>query len=456
LKRIGSAGCPTNFVRANIIGLFELTVWHLNCYEFHALKQKTTGLVTRGRYQLAKRNEKTSLITRSIHAGGHIEPHTGAVAPPIYQTSTFAFDSCDQGAKRFTGDDGGFIYTRMGNPTVDRVEEAIADLEGGRGAMTTASGMAALCTTLFALLEQGDHLVGSASVYGPSRMVVERDFSRFGIESTFVHTSDVDQVRSALRPETKLVFVETPANPTLEITDIRAIAEIAHQHGALLVVDNTFATPVLQRPIEHGADVVIHSMTKFLNGHTDVVAGIIVASTEELLGKIRPVHHYLGACIDPHQAWLVLRGLRTLALRVRESQRNAQVLAEYLEKHPKVTWIAYPGLASHPQHDLARRQMDGFGALISFEIEGGLKGGAALLDNLGLLTLAVSLGGIETLIQHPASMTHAAIPRDDRLKAGITDGLIRLSVGCEASADLIADLEQAMASVGNNEARSKK
>jgi methionine-gamma-lyase len=393
------------------------------------------------------KNPKHATITRSIHAGGHLDPATRAVAPPIFQTSTFAFDSCEQGAACFSGSDPGYIYTRMGNPTIARLEEAVAVLEGGVGGLATASGMAALCTTLFSLLRQGDHLVGTASVYGPSRMVVERDFSRFGVEATFVDTSNLDQVRSALRPETKLVLVETPANPTIIISDIPAIAEIAHGHGALLVVDNTFASPIQQRPIELGADLVFHSMTKFINGHTDVVAGMIVASTDELLSKIRPVHHYLGACMDPHQSWLVLRGLRTLALRIRESAANAQKVAEYLETHPKVDWISYPGLKSHPQHELARTQMDGFGALISFEIKGGIEAGATLLDNLELLTLAVSLGGIETLIQHPATMTHAAVPRDDRLKAGIADGLIRVSVGCEDANDLIRDIDQALAKI---------
>jgi methionine-gamma-lyase len=394
------------------------------------------------------RTRKQGATTRNIHAGGHVDQASGAVAPPIYQTSTFAFESCAQGAARFTGEDEGYIYTRMGNPTVARLEEAVSTLESGAGGLSTASGMAALCTTLFALLRGGDHLVGTSSVYGPSRMVVERDFSRFGVASTFVDTSDLAAVKDALRPETKLIFVETPANPTIVLTDIAATVAIAHEHGALLVVDNTFATPMLQRPIELGADVVIHSMTKFLNGHTDVVAGMIVPATAELLERIRPVHHYLGACIDPHQSWLVLRGLRTLALRVRASGHNAMHIARYLEGHPQIDWVAYPGLESHPQHELARRQMDGFGSLISFGVAGGLEAGTTLLDSVQLMTLAVSLGGIETLIQHPASMTHATIPREERLRAGISDGLIRLSVGCEDADDLERDLEAALDAVG--------
>lgn len=384
-----------------------------------------------------------SRSTQAVHAGQYADEATGAVAPPIFQTSTFSFTDCAQGAGRFAGEEDGFIYTRMGNPTIGRLEEAVSTLEGGFGGLATGSGMAALTTTLFALLNQGDHVVGTSSVYGPSRVVIERDFSRFGIESTFVDTSDVEAVRAALTPETKLVFIETPANPTIVLTDIAEIAKTAHEHGALVLVDNTFATPILQRPLALGADVVMHSMTKFINGHTDVVAGMIIPATEALFKKIRAVHFYVGACMDPHQAWLALRGFKTLSLRVLASQEGAQKLAQWLEYHEKVEWVRYPGLASHPQHELAQRQMDGPGSLISFEVKGGLEGGTALLNSVKLMTLAVSLGGIESLIQHPSSMTHAAMRREDRLEAGISDGLVRLSVGCEDVEDLIADLQQA-------------
>ena len=385
--------------------------------------------------------------SRTVHAGQEVDQTTGAVAPPIYQSSTFAFTDCRQGAARFAGDEEGFIYTRMGNPTIARLERAVAELEGGAPGLATASGMAALCSVVFAVLNSGDHAVGTSSVYGPSRVVMERDFSRFGVRSDFVDTSDLDAVRAAMRPETRLVIVESPANPTILLSDIAAVASIAHEHGALLMVDNTFASPILQRPLELGADIVMHSMTKFINGHTDVVAGIIIPATQELRAKLKPVHSYLGACMDPHQAWLALRGLRTLAMRVRTSQDNARKVAEYLQGHPKVEWVRYPGLASHPQHALAERQMDGPGALISFEVAGGVEAGVALLDSVRLMTLAVSLGGIETLIQHPPSMTHAAMQRADRLQAGITDGLVRVSVGCEDAADLIADFDQAFAAV---------
>ncbi len=385
--------------------------------------------------------------TQAVHAGQELDPATLAVAPPIYQTSTFAFRDCEEGAALFSGRGDGYIYTRMGNPTVARLEEAVGELEGGTAGLATASGMAALCTSLFALLSSGDHLVGTDSVYGPSRVVVERDFARFGVASSFVDTSDPATVEAAMRPETKLVFLETPANPTVVLADIAAVAEIAHRHGALLMVDNTFASPVLQRPLELGADLVMHSMTKFLNGHSDVVAGMIVPGSEGLHSRIRPVHLYVGACMDPHQAWLVLRGLRTLHMRVRTAQENAGRLAAMLEAHPKVEWVRYPGLDSHPQHQLAARQMDGPGSLISFEVKGGVEAGRRLLDAVQLMTLAVSLGGVETLIQHPSSMTHAAMSHDQRLAAGISDGLVRLSVGCEDADDLIDDMEQALARV---------
>lgn len=385
--------------------------------------------------------------TQTVHAGQEVDPGSGAVAPPLFQTSTFAFNSCAQGARRFAGDEDGYIYTRMGNPTVARLETAVSTLEGGTHAIATGSGMAALSTTLFALLQAGDHVIGTDSVYGPSRLLIERDFSRFGIESTFVDTSDLDAVRQSLRDNTRLVFVETPANPTMILTDIGAVAGLAHDHGAVLLVDNTFATPILQRPLSLGADVVIHSLTKFINGHTDVVAGMIVPGSAELDKRIRPVHWYLGACIDPHQAWLALRGIRTLAIRVQTSQRNALAVATFLQQHVKVEWVRYPGLPNHPQHGLATQQMDGFGSLICFEVKGGVEAGTRLLDNVKLMTLAVSLGGIETLIQHPASMTHAGMSQVARLAAGITDGLVRVSVGCEEVDDLIADFEHAFSMV---------
>ncbi|MFH1852342.1 MAG: PLP-dependent aspartate aminotransferase family protein [Candidatus Neomarinimicrobiota bacterium] len=382
--------------------------------------------------------------TKVTHAGINPDKTYGSATPPIYQTSTFAFESADQGAQRFAGQEAGYIYTRLGNPTINMLEEAVATLEGGYGALATATGMAAVTTVYMTFLGQGAHIVGTDSVYGPSRVVIEKEFSRFGIEYDFVDSSDPEQVRQALRPETRLVYIETPANPTIKLTDIRACAEIAHAHGALLVVDNTFMTPVLQRPFELGADVIVHSMTKALNGHSDVVAGIIVAKNEKLFKQIRPVLRSMGGTMDPHQSWLVLRGLRTLALRVEKSQANAIRLADFLEQHPKVEWVRYPGLQSHPQYDLARKQMDGPGFMISFEVKGGAEAGKTIMNNVQVPTLAVSLGGYESLIQHPASMTHAGMSRDCQEKAGITAGLIRLAVGCEDVNDIEADLARCL------------
>jgi methionine-gamma-lyase len=389
-----------------------------------------------------------AMDTKCVHAGASPDPLYGSVAPPIYQTSTFAFDSPEQGAARFAGEEAGYVYTRMGNPTTAMLESSVAELEEGTGGLATASGMAAVSTAFFALLSSGDHVVCSASVYGPTRVVLERDFSRFGVTATMVDTSDADLLRSAITDRTRVVIIETPANPTLAVTDIARAAELAHEAGALLVVDNTFMSPVLQKPLRFGADVVIHSVTKFLNGHSDVVGGMLVFGDQELLVRVRRVLHHLGGTMDPHQSWLVLRGLRTLAMRVRQAQANARVVAELLAHHPAVTAVHYPGLPGHPQEELIARQMDGPGSLIAFELEGGVEAGRELLKAVRLPALAVSLGGVESLIQHPASMTHASMSRQDRLAAGITDGLVRLSVGCEAAADLVADLEQALERVG--------
>ncbi len=389
-------------------------------------------------------HDSHKMATKVIHAAQHPDPQTGAVAPPIYQTSTFAFESAAQGAARFAGTEPGYIYTRIGNPTTATLEENVAILEGGAGGLATASGMAAVSTTLLALLSKGDHMIGTDAVYGPSRVVVEREFARFGIESDFLDTADLGLIEKHIKPNTKVLYVETPANPTIKLTDIEACAKLAHDHDMLLIVDNTFASPILQRPLELGADIVIHSMTKFLNGHSDVVAGMVVPKTEELLKKIAGMLKLLGGTMDPHQAWLVLRGVKTLQMRVLKGQENALKLARLLENHPAVEWVRYPGLESHPQYALARKQMDGPGSLISFELKGGTAAGAKLLETVTIPVLAVSLGGVESLIQHPASMTHAAMPREERIEAGITDGLVRLSVGCEDLDDLEADFTKAL------------
>ena len=381
--------------------------------------------------------------TAAAHAGGG-DPLTGSVMPPIYQTSTFSFKNAVHGANLFSGQEEGFIYTRMGNPTIRALEDTVTGLEGGFAGLATSSGMAALVSILMTFLGKDLHVVGTDSVYGPSRVVVEKDFSRFGVEYSFVDTSDIEEVKAAVRPNTRLLFIETPANPTIKLTDLAACAEIARDNDALLAVDNTFMSPILQRPFESGADIVFQSMTKFMNGHSDVVAGMIVTRSEELYQSIYKTLIYLGGTMDPHQAYLVIRGIKTLALRVEKAQENAVKIASYLESHPRVEWVRYPGLKSHPQYDLALKQMKGPGSLISFGIKGGLEAGRKVMDTVKVATLAVSLGGVETLIQHPASMTHAAMAPEDRQASGITDGLVRISVGCEDFDDLREDLEQAL------------
>ena len=382
--------------------------------------------------------------TKAIHAGAPHNSRYGEVSIPIYQTSTFSFPNAEEGAARFGGTCDGYIYTRMGNPTTSALEENIACLENGYKGMATATGMAAITTVFLSLLEKGSHIVSTDCVYGPTRVVLEGVFARFGVESTFVDTSDLRQLRSALRSNTKVVYLETPANPTMKLSDIEGAATIAHEHQAALVVDNTFASHYLQRPIEWGADVVIHSLTKYINGHSDVVGGMIVVKDEAFYKRIKPVLNQFGGTMDPHQAWLVLRGVRTLPLRVERSQENAGKLARFLEKHPMVTWVLYPGLPEHPQHELAKKQMDGFGAMIAIGVKGGCEGGRIMMNNVKLFTLAVSLGGVESLIEHPASMTHASMPRSGREQAGILDELVRISPGCEDYEDLRDDLDQAL------------
>jgi methionine-gamma-lyase len=381
--------------------------------------------------------------SKLIHSGG-FEDRLGSAVTPIYQTSTFKFESAEHGAKCFSGESDGFIYTRIANPTIRDLEKTVADLENGFDGIAASSGMGAINTVYTAFLGAGDHIVSSDAVYGPSRVVLETIYPRFNVESTFVNTSVLENIKNAIQPNTKLIYIETPANPTIGITDIKKVAEIAHAAGIPLCVDNTFCSPYLQKPLDLGADVVLHSMTKFINGHADVVAGMIVAKTEEMYKKIRPVLVNMGFNMDPSQAFLVRRGLKTLAVRIDRAQANAIKVADFLEKHPKVAWIKYPGLKSHPQHELAKEQMAGPGAMISFGLKGGYESGKHMMDNVHMAILAVSLGGIETLIQHPASMTHSKMTKEARTAAGVTDELVRLSIGIENVEDIIADLEQAM------------
>ena len=378
--------------------------------------------------------------TLQVHAG-QAQDQYKSVTPPIYQTSTFAFSDADDGAACFAGENPGYIYTRLGNPTIRHLENAMAELEKGAGGIACGSGMGAVSTVYMGFLDSQSHIVSTAAVYGASRTLLEKHMSRFGVESTFLDTSRLDLVEAAIKPNTKVLYVETPANPTISITDISACAKIAAKHGIKLVVDNTFCSPYLQNPLELGADVVLHSVTKFINGHADVVGGVIVTKTAEDHKLLYNVMTTMGPNMDPHQAYLVIRGIKTLSLRMERAQANAQKIAEYLEAHPAVAWVRYPGLKSHPQYELAQRQQKGPGAMISFGLKGGLEAGKKLMNSVKLAALAVSLGGVETLIQHPASMTHAKVSSEAKLAAGITDDLVRYSVGIENVDDLIADLE---------------
>lgn len=391
-------------------------------------------------------NKKAGFSTRLVHSKEQ-EIKIKSATVPIYQTSTFIFESVEEGAKCFSGESDGYIYTRIGNPTITSLEQQVANLENGYDGIATSSGMGAVTTVYMALLSSGDHIISSDAVYGPSRGLMENHFSRFGVESTYVDTTKPNDIKKAIRPNSKVLYIETPANPTLDITDLKACAKIAKQHDLILVVDNTFCSPYLQRPLDFGADVVLHSMTKFINGHADIVAGIIITKEKNLYNKIRLMMINIGCNIDPTQAYMVIRGLKTLSIRIEKAQENAASIATYLQKHPKVAWIKYPGLQSHPQHALAKKQMDGFGSMISFGLKGGFEAAKNLMDNVHLSLLAVSLGGVESLIQHPASMTHAKVSKEAKLKAGITDDLIRLSVGIENIEDLIVDFEMALKKV---------
>ena len=389
------------------------------------------------------KNEESGFNTKLIHSGG-IDDQFHSATVPIYQTSTFSFDSADEGARCFAGESEGYIYTRIGNPTINALEKQLAILENGNGGIAVSSGMAAATTIYLGLMSQGDHIISTDAIYGPARGVMEKQFTRFGFQSTYINTTDVTQIEKAIKPNSKILYIETPANPTMDITDLVACAEIAKKHKLLLVVDNTFCSPYLQNPLDLGADIVFHSMTKFINGHADIVAGIIIPREKAMYDKLRNMMINLGCNMDPHQAYLVLRGLKTLGIRIDRAQQSALEVAKFLESHPKVAWIKYPGLKSHPQFELANQQMKGSGSMISFGLKGGYVASKKLLDNVKLALLAVSLGGVETLIQHPASMTHSKVSAEDKQKAGITDDLIRLAIGIEDVKDIIADLDKAL------------
>ena len=379
--------------------------------------------------------------TQCVHAGVQPDPAFGAVMPPIYQSSTFAFrDVCTN---------AGFDYTRSGNPTRAALEEAIATLEGGGGATCTSTGMSAVIVALN-LLPHGSHLLCTVDCYGGTFRALEHAKAAYGLEVTYLDLADLGAVERAFRPNTRMVWIETPSNPLLRLTDIRAVAALAHARDALAAVDNTFLSPVLQKPFALGADLVVHSTTKYLNGHSDVVGGAVVAPAGRtaLVQRIQSMNNLLGTSQSPHDAFLVLRGLKTLLLRMRAHEAGARAVAEWLAAHPAVAKVHYPGLASHPQHALAKAQQAGFGAMLSFELADGSPARVDhVLRTLRWFTLAESLGGVESLVAHPASMTHASMTPEARQRAGITDSVIRLSIGIEDPADLIADLDRALGSL---------
>ncbi len=376
--------------------------------------------------------------TREVHAGVRPDPVTGAILTPIYQTTTYVQESVEKYMEK------GYSYSRSGNPTVTALEERITALEGGVGSACFATGMSATSATMMAFLNAGDHCILSDVVYGGTHRVATRVLSRFGVEFTFIDTSDASNVKEAIQPNTKLIFTETPANPTLKMTDIAAVSEISRAHGIPHVVDNTFLTPYYQRPLELGADVTLHSTTKFMEGHNVSVGGSITADNEEHLEAIKFVRNCLGSNMTPMVAFYTLQGCKTMSTRLEAQSANARLIAEFLETHDMVERVVYPGLDSFPQKELADRQASGHGSILWFEVRGGVESGKKLMNTLQLWSLAENLGSVESLVTHSVTMTHADMPREERMAAGITDGLVRLSAGLESADDLIIDLKQAL------------
>lgn len=377
-------------------------------------------------------------MTRALHAEGHEKPFH-AHATPIFQTSTFYFDDVQHGADLFAHRRKGHIYTRIGNPTVEAYERVVASLEGADEAVAFSSGMAAIFGSLMSHLQTGEHIVSGDTLYGPSINLLGETMARYGIETTFVDTSDLAAVAAAIRPKTRALFLETPANPTCRITDLRAASELAHAHELVVIVDGTFATPYYQRPLELGADVSLHSTTKYINGHGDAVGGIVSASAERA-APIRKFRQDAGACLAPMDAFLNLRGVRTLGLRMERHSENALKVARFLKGHSQVSRVYFHALEDDPGHAVARRQMSGFGSTFSFEMAGGFDAARKLLGGIRMMTLAVSLGTLDTLIQHPASMTHASVPEEIMRQQGLTPEMVRIHVGLEDADDIIADL----------------
>lgn len=400
----------------------------------------------RGGFKMDKEVLKTmGFSTRAIH-GGHKKDQFGALATPIHQTATFVFDSAEQGGNRFALKEEGYIYTRLGNPTNTELEEKLAMLEGAEACVSTASGIGAVASAFWTVLKAGDHVVAAKTLYGCTYAYLCHGLTRYGVEVTFVDTRDPKNVKEAMRDNTKVVFLETPANPTLDLADIEAISKIAHEkEDCIVMVDNTFCTPYIQRPIEFGADVVIHSGTKFLNGHGDVISGFVVGK-QEYINNVRlfGIKDMTGASLSPFDAFLIIRGMKTLEIRMERHCSNAMKVARFLEKHPAVEKVYYPGLESFSQYELAKKLMSLPGAVIAVELKGGVEEGKKVINNVKLCKLAVSLGDAETLVQHPASMTHSPYTKEEREAAGISDGLVRIAVGLENVEDIISDLEQAL------------
>ncbi len=384
---------------------------------------------------------KAKFATLCVHGSGRIDEKTGAISTPIYQSSTFAFQSVKQGSALFAGEKEGYVYTRLGNPTQTALEREMAFLEGGEKALAFASGMAAISGVILYLCRNGDNFVSSDTVYGGTHNLYKETLPLWNIQAREVDATNLENIEQAIDEKTRLIFIESPANPTLSIIDIKGCAEIAKKHNIPLVVDNTFATPYLQKPLELGADIVIHSATKYIGGHGDTVAGIVIGKKTFIENLKAHILRDIGGIISPLNAWLLLRGLKTLPVRMDRHCANAMEIAKFLSLHPKINWVRYPGLSTHPQHELAKKQMTNFGGMVTFEVKGGRKAGERLLDSVGLITLAVSLGDCDSLIEHPASMTHSTYSTEELKEIGITEGMIRLSVGLEDPEDIITDLK---------------
>lgn len=384
--------------------------------------------------------------TRSVHGADRRDRLTGSVTTPIYQTATFGFSRAEAVVKAVRGESSSFVYSRWDNPTVRTLERKLAELEGAEDAAFFSSGMAAISTAVITQLQAGDHVLGIRDLYGETYRLIHDFLPRFGVESSLVDTTDFRAMRSMIRKKTKVVYIETPTNPTLKLVDIREAGKIVHAKGAKLLVDNTFASPINQRPLKLGADLVLHSATKYLNGHSDVIAGA-VAGSRDLVGSVKKMRRVLGGTLDPHAAYLILRGIKTLSVRVEKQCENAKMLADYLSEHQKVNRVNYPGLESHPQHQLAKKQMIAFGGMLSFEVRGRMKDAMKLTESLKIATLGGSLGSVETLVSQPATLTHTQMSPAERKRTGISETLVRVSVGLEDVDDLIEDFEQALAKV---------